>query len=352
MNKIKLFLILITFVSISLYAQEHNRTSLIIGVKSAPPFAMQTSTGKWEGVSIDLWKDVAKKLDINYSFKEYKTLSSLINSVKNENVDIAISAITATANRELFADFSNGYYTEELAIAIPKNEGSILRALLSKEVLYTIFWIVLAVIIVIHIAGFAFWLTERNTTKDNPIKGIHNGIWWAAVTMTTVGYGDITPKSIGGKIVAIVWMFISMFLVALLIASITSLFATVNKEYFITKPNDLNSGSIATIEDSFSDKYLRDRDIVPVYYSTLDDVVRAVAKKEVDAAVYDKDLLQYIINKKYKNRVEITQAHFMPQNYAFMFRNNFELKELINRAILEITESDEWKKIKRIYLLH
>lgn len=43
-----------------------------------------------------------------------------------------------------------------------------------------------------------------------PIKGLGQAVWWAAVTMTTVGYGDKAPKTLGGRVVAVAWMLASI----------------------------------------------------------------------------------------------------------------------------------------------
>ena len=40
-----------------------------------------------------------------------------------------------------------------------------------------------------------------------------SAFWWAAVTMTTVGYGDKTPVTTGGRIVGLVWMFTSVIVI-------------------------------------------------------------------------------------------------------------------------------------------
>lgn len=50
------------------------------------------------------------------------------------------------------------------------------------------------------------------------------GIWWAIQTVTTVGYGDVTPKALGGRIVAALVMLEGIAFVAIVTAAITSTF--------------------------------------------------------------------------------------------------------------------------------
>ena len=50
------------------------------------------------------------------------------------------------------------------------------------------------------------------------------GMWWAVQTVTTVGYGDVTPKDVAGRIVAAVVMLEGIALVAIVTAAITSTF--------------------------------------------------------------------------------------------------------------------------------
>jgi len=339
----------VIIISILMLSSLYSNSPLIVGTKEAPPFSMKNSHGQWQGATIDLWREVAKKLNIDYKLQE-SNLNGLLNGIKNKNIDIALAAITVTANREKFADFSNSYYTEELTIAIPKNEGSILSTLLSKIFSYVTFVVIIGLIFIISMAGLAFWLTEKSDNNNkNGFRGLHEGIWWAAVTMTTVGYGDITPKTIGGKIVAVVWMFVSMFLVAVLIASFASMLTNTQKRYFIETQADLLNGKIATVKNSFSDEYLKNNNITPLYYKTLDDALNAIKRRKADALVYDKQLLSYLIAKDYKNSITLTNDHFMPQNYAFLLQENSKLRESINQALLEVLESDRWLEIKAKY---
>jgi len=55
-------------------------------------------------------------------------------------------------------------------------------------------------------------------------SSVWTGMWWALQTVTTVGYGDVTPKHVSGRIVASIVMFEGIAFLAIITASITSSF--------------------------------------------------------------------------------------------------------------------------------
>ena len=69
------------------------------------------------------------------------------------------------------------------------------------------------------IAGGAAFAAVENIS-------VGNGLYWAITTMTTVGYGDITPKTTEGKVVAIVVMLIGIGTATLLIGAVAQRFVT------------------------------------------------------------------------------------------------------------------------------
>jgi voltage-gated potassium channel len=69
-------------------------------------------------------------------------------------------------------------------------------------------------------AGAILSLLEPETVPG----GFGEGIWWALVTVTTVGYGDIAPKTIGGRMLAVALMLIGVGLISTLAASIAAYF--------------------------------------------------------------------------------------------------------------------------------
>jgi voltage-gated potassium channel len=55
-------------------------------------------------------------------------------------------------------------------------------------------------------------------------ENLWDGVWWAVVTVTTVGYGDLYPKSVGGRLIGIALMFVGIGFLSLLTAAVASRF--------------------------------------------------------------------------------------------------------------------------------
>lgn len=65
--------------------------------------------------------------------------------------------------------------------------------------------LVLMVILIIESGGFLVLQAERAATSANIVTAF-DAIWWAYVTITTVGYGDRFPVTLGGRMVGILVM--------------------------------------------------------------------------------------------------------------------------------------------------
>lgn len=66
---------------------------LIVSTKEAPPFSMKTEDGIWKGVSIDLWREIADRLELNYDFREM-TLEETTQSMRDATSDVAVAGLT------------------------------------------------------------------------------------------------------------------------------------------------------------------------------------------------------------------------------------------------------------------
>ncbi|WP_461202790.1 potassium channel family protein [Anoxybacillus sp. TBDG-1] len=91
--------------------------------------------------------------------------------------------------------------------------------------------IILTITIIIFLFGIAIHIVEPKTFST-----VFDGIWWALVTTTTIGYGDVVPKTINGKLVAIV-------LILLGTAFVSAYFVTLSTKA-ISKENALSAGEL------------------------------------------------------------------------------------------------------------
>lgn len=108
--------------------------------------------------------------------------------------------------------------------------GSSIARLLSRNALGPTF---AGSAIVIFMAGFMI------AGIDPAIKTASEGIWWAWVTVTTVGYGDIVPSSNVGRIFAGMLILIGLGLISLLTANIAAI--TIERVGSQAKAENMNS---------------------------------------------------------------------------------------------------------------
>ena len=69
-------------------------------------------------------------------------------------------------------------------------------------------------VILLFIAGAGIWYFE-STVQPSKFRSIFDGLWWAVVTLTTVGYGDIYPVTAGGRFFTFVLLMIGLGIVAI-----------------------------------------------------------------------------------------------------------------------------------------
>ncbi|KAI8873769.1 voltage-gated potassium channel [Ramicandelaber brevisporus] len=72
-------------------------------------------------------------------------------------------------------------------------------------------------------------------TEVSPFQSIFTGLWWAITTLTTTGYGDVVPYTLGGKIVAGVTMMIGIHFLAIAASILASNFTAEHDAYMRAK---------------------------------------------------------------------------------------------------------------------
>lgn len=104
-------------------------------------------------------------------------------------------------------------------------------------------YVIVTAISVWFIAGLAVTDAERGVAHAN-IHTVFDGWWWAFITMATVGFGDVYPLSLEGRLVAVGLVITGIALVGTLTAYIASWFAASTREAEIAIKTELDETDV------------------------------------------------------------------------------------------------------------
>jgi polar amino acid transport system substrate-binding protein len=324
---------------------------LVVGTKDVPPFAMKRQDGSWHGLSIDLWRRAAEQLHLRYRFAEAETVQALVDGTADGSFDAAIAAMTVTAARERVVDFTHPFYTTGLGVAVSVSESrwqSVFRALVSLG----FFQAVLALVGIAMGVGFVIWLLERRKTEhfSGGAKGLGTSFWWSAIAMTQAGAAQNAPSTLPGRVVAIGWMIASIIAIAVFTAGITSTLTRRELQGVVHGVNDLRSVRVGALAGSTTVDYL-DRQRMPHRsFTSAQEGLRALQEGDIDAFVYDKPLLTWIVLHDFSTTLRMLDIVFDTQNYAIALPKGSPLRATLNLPLLDETESDWWQQTLFQYL--
>lgn len=339
--------------------KEAPKKKLIIGTKTAPPFSYKEN-GEWKGISIELWEILASELKVDYEWKEASSTNDLVEKVASGEFDVGIAAITMKPDRAKKVDFSNSVFKSGVVIAA-RRESSSVGAMFSQIFSLEVLELIGSIIVILFLIGVMAWFFER---KKNPEEfggttkaGLWEGFWWSAVTMTTVGYGDKAPKSVGGRILALFWMFTSIIMISAFTAAIASSLTTQRLQSSIRGPEDLAFFRVGAKKDESPVAILAERGVRATQYASIKEGLAAVHEKEIDAFVHDLPVLQYeILNDPlWQTSLTIVPKDIQEEEYGIAFHpadktKRNQLREDVNVKLLEMKISGRYAKLIRKYL--
>ncbi|MEF3697046.1 transporter substrate-binding domain-containing protein [Desulfolutivibrio sp.] len=329
-------------------------TNLKVGTTQRPPFSYKNAHGEWEGISIDLWQDMADEMGYGVTLEEFDE-KSLLQAVEHGRIDAAVTALSITPDSERHMDFTHPYYLSGLGIAVPNRPVGNIFIHVVEELISPQFLIYVGLMgFLLMVSGLVVWWIERRLNPDQfgrGPRGIVDGMWWSAVTMTTVGYGDAAPKSIAGRLLGMAWMFASVVLVSVFTASVTTTLTVGRIEGKVNGPADLPTAAVGCVSPGTAEGYLRHIHARPRQYTDIHAALAALAAGDLDAVVDDRPFLLHTVREGYSQKVAVLEAHFDPTLYGFAFPLGSALRKPANVVLLRLRmDRNYWKTLTGPYL--
>jgi ABC-type proline/glycine betaine transport system substrate-binding protein/ABC-type amino acid transport substrate-binding protein len=326
---------------------------LRVVTQRSEPFVIYRNR-QYTGFSIELWEKIARDLGLDYRIYGVNTIAKVLDDVQRGAADLAISSIGITSKRERTLDFSHPYFESGLQIMVPKGSQSLIGSIILKAVAVIFSRELLGglavFIIVLLIAAHIMWLLERNHNPQFATtypRGLWHAIWWAVVTVTTVGYGDKTPIRNLGRLFGLLWILAGYFVFAYLTASVTSTVTVQQLHGTINGPEDLFGKRVATVEKSTAAEYLATQGLTAVKVDNIEKAYQRLEAGKVAAIVYDSPVLQHFASKKGKGKVRIVGLVFNEKSYGIVLPEKSDLRDRINITLLKLKETGEFEQLNK-----
>ncbi len=323
-----------------------------VGVGDENRFVMRNDDGSYTGFEIELWKEIAKQLNIQYEFQDVKLFPMLLEDLKTDKVDFGLWMMTIDRARSEYVRFTYPYFVSSLAILTPAKGhtfGILIRPIFKPMVLR----LILTIFIIMFIFGNVLWVTEQGPNSIISKKyfpGIFQAMWCTFAIQSTIGFGDIIPRRWIARLLSIPIWICGLLLVAVITAQLLTNYTSEIYHSPIRDYRDLSGKVVASVAgtsavetiDTLGVKKL----ITVPHENDLEALYPRLESGEIDAIVFDYTYLfdlKDTLKKKGKNPFLVSDR-FHQQFYAIAMNKkladaNPELFEKINLKILELSDN-------------
>ncbi|XP_028409567.1 uncharacterized protein LOC114532236 [Dendronephthya gigantea] len=176
----------------------------------------------------------------NIQFGKLQTEQYVPDKVKPPDVDHDFSFPLYGESMDDTTYKSNGFIpiiqAPSVALVVPSNFKEARPTYFLATTIFKVWPLFLFVVLLAGSAGIVMWCLDRAVNAEQfpkPfLQGALEGFWWAFITMTTVGYGDRTPKSLFGRFFGIFWIIFGVVIISILSGIIITIFNASTKVHF------------------------------------------------------------------------------------------------------------------------
>lgn len=330
---------------------------LRVGVSGSAPFLIEKN-GQISGISVDVWRDVALEHQFEFELLPQSSTAANLQAVADGELDLAIGPISITPERLSSGriEFTQPYFFGQVGVLLRLRDGGLwsrIQPFFRVAALSSVAVLLLALFLV----GNLIWLAERRRNPEHfprpYLAGVGNGMWFAIVTLTTVGYGDRSPVTPAGRVIAGLWMVITLLAVSSITAGLASAF-TVSLARVpaggIQSANDLRQRPVAVITGTTSEKWGRLSGARVSSQPTLETAVQKLAAGAVDAVIHDAPPLQYHLRQHPELEMRMAPFTLAQETYGFVLPEDSALERPLDMSLLKLRRSGRIAAIQRSWL--
>jgi polar amino acid transport system substrate-binding protein len=323
---------------------------LRVATRVVAPFVMREGD-HLTGFSIDLWNALAEEAGFQFSYTEVQTLPELVDSVRTGKADLAISAISITADRAKSFDFSQPIFNAGVQIMTrAKDAGgdSLVPGFLAFFTSRPFFQLMGALVALIVVPAPLIWWLERRFEQGSIAASTRVGeffksMFWSATTV--IGQTSGHPLSAPGRIIALIWMVTSVTYISYFTAFITSALTVQQLQSGINGVDDLAGKRVGTVAGSSSADFLAKSGVVATPYADVGKAIDELFALQIDAIVYDAPVLLYYAAHEGNGRVRLVGALLHPEDYGVLFPIGSPYRKPVDEALLRLRESGGYQRI-------
>jgi polar amino acid transport system substrate-binding protein len=328
---------------------------LTVGIGGTPPFLIREGD-KYEGIVLDLWQQIAVINDFEYELVLQTNTQAALEAVSVGELDLLVGPFSITSERLQTVNFTRPFFVSSVGVLVPTKLPT-LWSRMSSFFTTAALSSVTGLLVCLFLVGNAIWLAERKHNSEHFSReywpGVGDGMWFALVTLTTVGYGDRTPTTPAGRFIASVWMLIALVAISSLIGGLASAFTLAFSDApagGITTPEDLRGARIAAVTGSTATIWAVEYGARVIEQPTLADAVALVTEERADGVVFDRPALEYFLFQNPEVDLRLADFTLSSENFGFVLPYDSPLTKPLDLTIVRLKEEGAIEVISNLWL--
>jgi len=330
---IAIFLLSLFSFSLPVFADTGGQTqhSLTVAIIKQP------SAKAIDIIAFQVWQAVAKEMGVNYTLAPVNNEQQALDLLRNHKADLVMGPIKLD-RKQKDIEYLNTYIQDNIGVVITPKSLSFYSHI--SPYIHIIFGTAVGILLlVLIIVGILVWLAEyRENAEQFPKpfwRGLGNGIWFAIVSLTTVGFGDRAPVTLVGRIIASIWLIVSVFVLSSFIAIVSAaLTHAKTHQSSITNVGELKNKRIVYLRnDPLLEKNAVHLTYRSVPVNSMQQGLELLEKGKADAGIFERIALRFYVHKHPQVDVILTPIKMTNGDYAFAVRKGSSLADRINQAL-------------------